>query len=199
MQTQGAWCIEISELDAMSRSEVSRIKAFISRSTDRFRPPYGARIIESPRSCMFWATTNADSYLRDETGARRFWPIRATRVDVAGLAAVRDQLWAEANRLYSAGAVWWLVNRDAAQIAEGEQTARYQGDPWDEAIANHLKTVADTSVDEILRHVLHIEIGRATQADQNRVARCLRSRGMVRFQVRTGDKRTWRYRRPGND
>ena len=42
----------------MSRMEVSRIKAFITRTTDRFRPPYGSRIIESPRSCVFWGTTN---------------------------------------------------------------------------------------------------------------------------------------------
>jgi predicted P-loop ATPase len=94
MQTQGAWLIEISELDAMSRSEVSRIKAFVSRATDRFRPPYGARVIESPRSCVFWGTTNSDTYLKDETGGRRFWPIKAGRIDVNGLAAARDQLWA---------------------------------------------------------------------------------------------------------
>ena len=42
MQTRGVWGIEVSELDAMSRMEVSRIKAFITRTTDRFRPPYGA-------------------------------------------------------------------------------------------------------------------------------------------------------------
>jgi predicted P-loop ATPase len=95
MQTQGMWLIEISELDAMSRSEVSRIKAFISRSTDRFRPPYGSRVIESPRSCVFWGTTNSDAYLKDETGGRRFWPIKAGRINIDALAAARDQLWAE--------------------------------------------------------------------------------------------------------
>ena len=195
MQMQGMWLIEISELDAMSRSEVSRIKAFISRSTDRFRPPYGARLIESPRSCVFWGTTNAEAYLKDETGGRRFWPIKAGRIDVDGLAAARDQLWAEANRLYLAGAAWWIVNPEAQRIAVGEQTARYQGDPWDEAIGEHLKTVTDVSVEEILRDVLHLDIGRWTQADMNRVARCFRARGLVRTQVRTGDKRAWRYRK----
>ena len=194
MQTQGAWLIEISELDAMSRGEVSRIKAFVSRTTDRFRPPYGSRVIESPRSCVFWGTTNSEAYLKDETGGRRFWPIKAGHIDLKGLADARDQLWAEANRLYAAGAAWWIVNPEAMRIAEGEQTARYQGDPWDDAIGDHLKTVSDVSVDEILRNVVHLEIGRWTQADMNRVARCLRSRGWLRMQVRTGDKRAWRYR-----
>jgi predicted P-loop ATPase len=196
MQTQGAWLIEISELDAMSRGEVSRIKAFVSRTTDRFRPPYGSRVIESPRSCVFWGTTNSDVYLKDETGGRRFWPIKAGKIDLAGLNAARDQLWAEADRLFHAGALWWIVNPEAARIAEGEQTARYQGDPWDGAIADHLRTVADVSIDEILRDVLHLDIGRWTQVDMNRVARCLKARGLVRTQVRTGDKRAWRYRKP---
>jgi predicted P-loop ATPase len=195
MQTRGTWLIEISELDAMSRSEVSRIKAFVSRATDRFRPPYGARVIESPRSCVFWGTTNSESYLKDETGGRRFWPIKAGQINVGALAAARDQLWAEADRLYSAGAAWWIVNPEAQRLAEGEQTARYQGDPWDDLIAAHLEKVSDVSVAEILSDVIHMGTDRWSQGDMNRVARCLRARGLIRTQVRTGDKRAWRYRK----
>ena len=195
MQTQGAWLIEISELDAMSRQEASRIKAFMSRATDRYRPPYGSRIVESRRSCVFWGTTNSDAYLKDETGGRRFWPVKAGRIDLEGLQAARDQLWAEAIRLHAAGAAWWIVNPETNRIAEGEQTARYQGDPWDELISQHLEIRNEVSIDEILRDVLHIGVDRWTQADMNRVARCLRSRGLVRTQVRTGDKRAWRYRK----
>ena len=44
MQTRGVWIIELSELDSLSHSEVARIKAFMSRTTDRFRPPYGMRL-----------------------------------------------------------------------------------------------------------------------------------------------------------
>jgi len=55
MQTRGAWIIELSELDSLGHSEVARIKAFMSRTTDRFRPPYGMRLVESPRQCVFAA------------------------------------------------------------------------------------------------------------------------------------------------
>lgn len=108
MQTRGVWGIEVFELDAMSRMEVSRIKAFITRTTDRFRPPYGSRIIESPRSCVFWGTTNSDGYLKDETGGRRFWPVKIGRINVEMLRDMRDQLWAEAVVLYHANVPWWI-------------------------------------------------------------------------------------------
>jgi hypothetical protein len=36
----------------------------MSRTTDRFRPPYSKRLIESPRQCVFARTVNHSSYLR---------------------------------------------------------------------------------------------------------------------------------------
>ena len=103
MQTRGVWGIEVSELDSMARTDVSRIKAFITRTTDRFRPPYGSRLMESPRSCVFWGTTNSDAYLKDETGGRRFWPVKSGKINIDLIREIRDQLWAEAVVLYEAG------------------------------------------------------------------------------------------------
>src|SRR3984893_9713188 len=95
LQTQGAWLIELAELDSLHRAEISKIKAFLSRTTDRFRPPYERRVIENPRQCVFAGTTNSEAYLKDETGGRRFWPIRVREIDLDGLGAARDQLWAQ--------------------------------------------------------------------------------------------------------
>jgi putative DNA primase/helicase len=92
MQTGGAWIIELFELDSLSHSEVARIKAFVSRTTDRFRPPYGMRLVESPRQCIFAGTVNHSTYLRDEPGGRRFWPVACDRIDVDALGSDRDQL-----------------------------------------------------------------------------------------------------------
>jgi len=39
LQLAGVWILELAELDSMSRGEVSGIKAFMSRSKDRYRPP----------------------------------------------------------------------------------------------------------------------------------------------------------------
>jgi hypothetical protein len=198
MQTRGVWGIEVSELDAMSRMEVSRIKAFITRTVDRFRPPYGSRIIDSPRSCVFWGTTNAEGYLKDETGGRRFWPVKVGKIDIDQLLKDRDQLWAEAVVLFDAKVPWWITKSEIQAIAEHHQQARYVGDPWDRAIADYVDSTTTNSVtiDQVLRQALGLEIGRCGQIEMNRVARCLRSLGLSRVQVRIGDKRVWTYRKP---
>ena len=195
MQMSGVWGIEISELDAYSRAETGRIKAWTSRTIDRFRPPYGSRIIESPRACVFMGTTNGDSYLKDETGNRRFWPVRATRIDIHALAQDRDQLWAEARKLHSNGAVWWLVNREAVDQAKQEQLARLTDDPWDGLISAYVAPLSDVSIADILAEAICLDRSRWGQVEQNRIARCLKARGWNRVQVRTGDKRAWRYKR----
>ena len=84
-QMRGTWIIEIAELDAISRAEVSRIKAFLTRTIDRYRPPYERYVIAVPRQCVFAGSVNPDTYLRDETGNRRFWPIRCGVIDLDAL------------------------------------------------------------------------------------------------------------------
>ncbi|MGY4567545.1 virulence-associated E family protein [Bradyrhizobium sp. USDA 3256] len=195
LQMAGVWCIELSELDACSRAETTRIKAWTSRTVDRFRPPYGSRVIEAPRSCVFAGTTNNDCYLKDETGNRRFWPVRATKIKLDALTRDRDQLWAEAVRLYRAGAKWWLLNPEAISQAKAEQMARLTDDPWEDIVAGYLADKQDVTVPEILAEAIGIDRSRMGQQEQNRVARCLRARGWLRVQVRTGDKRSWCYRR----
>lgn len=196
MQTRGIWGIEISELDAMTRGEVSKIKAFISRTTDRFRPPYGNRIIESQRACVFWGSTNSDSYLKDETGGRRFWPIKVSKIDIPGLEKVRDQLWAEARKMFEAGYPWWIIKPEIQREAEEQQRDRYIGDPWDAAIERYVQGETEVTIEKVLRDVLGLELARCGQIEQNRIARSLRTMGFLRTQRRSGDKRVWVYRKP---
>jgi len=145
---RGVWIIELSELDSLSHSEVARIKAFMSRTTDRFRPPYGMRLVESPRQCIFAGTVNHSTYLRDETGGRRFWPIACGRIDVDALARGRDQLWAETKARFESGAVCWLDTADLVQMASDQQIERYEGDPWEEVIGPWVESRPSASISE---------------------------------------------------
>jgi len=197
MQLAGVWVLELAELDSMARGDVSRIKAFMSRTTDRYRPPYARRVIEQPRQCVFAGTVNHNEYLCDETGGRRFWPIACTRVDVDGLTSARDQLWAEARDRYQTGEHWWLEGVRLNAAANSEQRQRYQPDAWSEPIAKHIMYLSSgVGVGEILADVLHQSVGEWTQTDMNRVSRCLRALGWERRQQRVGDMREWRYHPP---
>ena len=221
-QMRGIWIVEFAELDAISRAEVSRIKAFLTRTTDRYRPPYERYIITVPRQCIFAGSVNPETYLRDETGNRRFWPVRCGHIDIAALSRDRDQLWAEAAARYCEGAIWWFEEPELIALAKAEQDQRYHADAWDSRIdrwllyerrrVNHgygnyddwrdeeierQTPLTDVSVGEILEGALGIEPARWTKADQMRIGAYLKTRQWERYQARKGSFREWRYRKPG--
>lgn len=73
----GAWIVEVSELLALTKTrEQEAVKAYLSRLVDKYRPAFGRRTIERPRTCTFIGTTNREQFITDKTGGRRFYPIR---------------------------------------------------------------------------------------------------------------------------
>jgi hypothetical protein len=89
---------------------------------------------ERPRHFIVIGTTNSDTYLRDGTGNRRFWPVKITGFDLEALAKDRDQLWAEAVVIEASGAAIRL-DRDLWPAAGEQQEQRRVIDPWEEVIA----------------------------------------------------------------
>ena len=100
--------VEMAELAGMTKSDVDDVKATLSSREDTYRPPYG-RVVESfPRRSVLTGSVNESGWVRDFTGARRFWPVPCpTMLDPDYVTATRDQLWAEAVHLYRAGEVYW--------------------------------------------------------------------------------------------
>jgi len=104
MQLAGVWIAEWPELTSFVKTAPEKLKAFLSKEFDDFRAPYGRNMTRLVRHCAFVGTTNDDMYLRDDTGNRRFWPIRCGSMlfDLAWLRANRDQIWGEAVALCDA-------------------------------------------------------------------------------------------------
>jgi predicted P-loop ATPase len=177
---RGRWLVEIAEMAAMAKSEAAALKAFVTRAEERYRPPYGRNEVIEPRQCVFIGTTNADAYLRDSTGARRFWPVKVGAIDADALTTNRDQLFAEAVHLYRQGLQWWPDRDFEAQHIRPEQEARYDADAWEQAIEAKIGNIGQVTILSVARDALLIDTPKIGTADQRRIAAALERLGWRR-------------------
>lgn len=97
---QSMWAVEMGELAALRKNELEVVKGFITRTIDKVRPPYGRRVMEMPRRCVFFGTTDKETYLKDDAGNRRFKPVKVGQLNFQALERDRDQLFSEAKSMY---------------------------------------------------------------------------------------------------
>jgi predicted P-loop ATPase len=178
----GKWIIETPELSALNKADVEKLKAFITGTTDRYRPPYGRKEIKQPRQCVFIGTTNQNSYLKDPTGGRRFWPVKVGKIDLSALQADRDQVFAEAVALYQSGVSWHPDPAFEKQHIVPEQEDRFETDPWEPTIKEYLTTTQPEKVYlPMLFAALHIEPSAQVRSKQNRLTGILIRLGWQRL------------------
>lgn len=173
-----SWIHEWGELDVIKRArEMSSVKAFITSQSDTYRPPFGKFAIDKPRSGVFVGTTNQPDFLTDETGNRRFWPIKVTSIQHSKIEEMRDQLWAEARFLFELGNKWWLEHGEAESLKDVHEHHR-QRDTWEERILAYVeqRAVAPGTY-EILTQLLEVEPKAISPRDTQRVGAILRSNG----------------------
>lgn len=193
---RGKWIIELPELSAMRRSDNEAIKAFLSRTEERFRPAYGRTEVVEPRRCVFAGTTNRSDWLTDDTGGRRFWPVEVGLIDTDAVKRDRDQIWAEAVSLFKGGASWWL-DRDDEVKAAATVAARSPDDPWTAEVLLSVDGYREVSTRDVLQ-ALGLAVERRDKASAMRVGGILTRAGWVRQGMfSSGDNRGLaRYVRP---
>lgn len=179
---QNGWIFEIGELSAMKKTEIEEVKAFLSKTEDRYRVAYDRQISEFPRKCVFFGTTNTKGFLRDATGNRRFWPVEVNP-DKALFSHwdeldgdVVQQIWAEVVSWFKAGES--LVLDEQARIeAEYQQAIHMESDPREGMIQEWL----DTPMED--------EMGRATEDYRIRV--CASQVWVECLGKKKGDMKPW--------
>lgn len=142
---QGVWLMEIGELAGMGATGTNSLKSFMSRQDDQYRASYGRRVNSHLRQCIFIGTTNKEEgFLRDETGGRRFWPIRTPKIGIKKIWDVVDdeilQIWAE-TLLYFNSDESLTLEDDIAEEATRRQKEAIEEDPRQDMVEEYLDTL----------------------------------------------------------
>lgn len=142
---RGKFIVEVGELVGFKKAEVEAIKNFLSKTADDFHAPFGKNDIHRPRQCIFFATTNEDQFLRDSSGERRYWPIKAAATppkynlwkdltpDIVG------QIWAEAIQHYKER-ISLLLPTELSEALHTVQETYKEVDEWQGIIEEFLNT-----------------------------------------------------------
>ena len=153
---QGFWILELGELAGMKKADIESVKSFISRTDDDYRPSYGRTVESHPRQCIIVGSTNSESgFLRDITGNRRFWPVKALQ----GVSTSKkkswnltksevDQIWAEAKTMYKKGETLYLDPEDE-KAAEMAQKDAMEHDERQGMIEEYLNTLLPSNWDKL--------------------------------------------------
>ncbi|MBX3605348.1 MAG: hypothetical protein KF788_08755 [Piscinibacter sp.] len=206
---QGVLVYEWGELDAMSKSEVTKVKQFVSSQKDRFRASFDRRPKDYPRQVVFIGTTNEGRYLIDQTGNRRFWPVPVHRhVDIGWLQQHLEQLFAEALARLDAGERFYPTPAEQRELFDPQQGQRQVENAIEAAIRRYLydesqhisangvngALVSEVTVSGVLSSI-GISVDKQTAVIVRQASASLRQLGWTLH--RSGKaERPWVYRRP---
>ena len=192
---------EISELRGLHTRDIESIKAFITRQHEEWTPKYKEFTVRFPRRLVFMGTTNQEEFLADETGNRRWLPVKVGAVDVDLIEQIREQLWAEAVARFMAYGIEYADAEDLAEEAHEEHRMR---DSWEETVLEWLKTKDElTGVDptargflatrDVLIGALRFESKAIKRADEIRIGKVMKHLGFKKTRPRTPDGRVCGY------
>jgi len=188
LNVHSCWIFELAELESVTgKRDAGRLKNLISTSTDMFRVPYGRTAERRKRGSVFAATVNDDTFLRDETGNRRYWvvPIDGSEpLDREGLKAARDGIWKAALAAWRAGELP-MLSRAQEALSEIQNGEFVQSDPWLAMLQASMELGTDRpdcwsrpfSTAEALQAAGLKNREQITRADENRIAPLLRQLG----------------------
>lgn len=194
-QTSGKMIVEIPELSGMRKAEVEHVKANLSRTSDRSRLAYARLVSDVPRQFIMIGTINADAragYLKDHTGNRRFWPVRAHKVEKAMLRRDVKQLWAEAALREKEGDSI-VLPKDLWRVAAAKQQSRMEVNPYFLALQNQLGDREGKILTEDIWEALGKKAGMRQSDDERKMGQAMRQLGFERKQVRFETHRTYCY------
>lgn len=193
---RGKWLVEVPEMHTLTSGEVCQVKAFLTRTEERYRPSHEPLEVVEPRQCVFIGTTNKATYLKDHTGNRRFWPVKVGKIDLEATRRDRDQLFAEAVTLFRSGLKHWPSEEFEDAHIKREQEARRVTDMWEGPIRDYLVGKEKVRLCDIATAVLNMQPRDTGRHTQNRIMEVLETLRWVKGN-KTGGNVYWYPSKPG--
>lgn len=179
-QLQGKILVEIAELHSFSKADQTRVKQIITKRIDRYREKYGKFAEDHPRQGILVGTTNETEWIKDQTGGRRFWPVRCGIIDIDAIQRDREQLFAEAIQCLKEGDEGYLVPKEETlQVQE----VRREQDEWESILARELAVTHRVTLTDAAAY-LKVTIDKLGIREQKRIGSVLRQIGFKRTTLR---------------
>ena len=183
-QLRGRMVVEWDELRGLNSRDAESLKGWVSRRKDDWIPKFKEFGTTMPRRFLLIGTANPSRFLNDPTGLRRWLPLKITRpIDVDYVIANRNQLWAEAYRMWQAefertmfGSATGVLWERAEALAKEAQHAASIRDPWVDAVQSwfaETNGVGPWSALEILNQACNVPIAQINFGTQERLRRVM--------------------------
>lgn len=204
IQSSRFWLHEMAELASFRRAQVETIRNFISSPEDSYRPPYGRAVVTRPRRCIYVGTTNSDTFLTDEEGNRRFWPVRCIgEIDEDKIRRDRGQILAEARDAYLNGEKWYLELEESRQ--QKEAVLEFEVDR-DAGVENAIREWWQEmpivqrprflTIDTVVKDIIGSTLDKRRHTDAVRAAKAFRNLKWTRHRFSEGGDRFFAYQPP---
>ncbi len=183
--------LEFEELDAISRSEASRVKALVTTQADTFRRKWDASAQAKPRRCVFLGTVNDETFLTRDMTMRRWWIVRCPprAFDLKWLGAHRNQLIAEARTALDKGEIPILPEKLRDEHKRSVEAARMEH-PYEEAVrewTGRQEAFAVVGMAAAVEQVLGRQGASLTMQELRRFGECMRFLGWVKRHRNAGN------------
>jgi predicted P-loop ATPase len=200
------WIVEIQELDTVfSQKETAAYRTLFTTRTDSHRVPYGKRVKDYPRNSIFVGTVNADTFLSDPEGNRRYWVIdipKTDEIDIRQLVVERDDIWSAAKTEYfnhlnwvesgnnpdTSPHKWWFTKSENEAVNENNKNFE-KADYFTDDVLPQISNREYVSIYEIAKEFYNVQNPRKDKGTVDHITSSLKKSGWIKKMISSGNNK----------
>ena len=171
MQFGGKWLVEIAELQSFRAADLAASKPLSRPAPTTIAHPMRRVGQDFPRSIVLAGTVNEDRYLKDYTGARRFWCFVCGTIDLEALPRPATSSGPKPSPPMPPTKPGGSTTQKSSKPPRPSRKNAASRHPWEDAIADFLDGKTETTTAEVFTH---LETPNGMQGARAKIARTKR-------------------------